>query len=453
MRLAWFSPWPPQPSGVAGRSAELVPLLTSRGYGIDVFVDERVVAVAKHTPATAPAPGEVRIQSAHDFVWRVGRNQYDLVVYQMGNSRLHQYIWPYLVRWPGLAILHDVRLHHARGRALISAKRHDAYRAEFAWSHPDARPDGAEAAIAGFGGSYYYMWPMVRVVLERSRVVAAHTRGGAAELQDAFPNHRIEYVALGSGRATLPTPDERAAWRRERGWEPDSVVFGVFGGLTAEKRVAQVLRAFRATLAREPRARLVLAGASDGFSDWPSVARWFQVEHQVTFAGTLDDAAFEQTVAAVDVSINLRWPTAVETSGPWLQALAAGRPTIVTDLAHQTHVPTVDPRNWLPYDAKRGAPVAVGIDLLDEDHSLMLAMRRLAIDGDLRDKLGRTARGYWEREHSIERMVTEYDALLRRSIERPPDAPSELPMPLAERPGRHVSTLVAPFGDLSCGLF
>ena len=135
MRLAWFTPWPPDASGIAGRSAELVPMLAARGHGIDVFVDERRVPVAR-SGAEAPRPGQVRVQSAHDFVWRAARGQYDLPVYQLGNSRLHEFIWPYLFGWPGLAVLHDARLHHARGRALLMRERRDDYRAEFRWSHP-----------------------------------------------------------------------------------------------------------------------------------------------------------------------------------------------------------------------------------------------------------------------------------------------------------------------------
>ena len=38
--------------------------------------------------------------------------------------------------------------------------------------------------------------------------------------------------------------------------------------------------------------------------------------------------------AAADICACLRWPTNRETSASWLRCLAAGRPTIVTDLAH-----------------------------------------------------------------------------------------------------------------------
>jgi glycosyltransferase involved in cell wall biosynthesis len=455
VRLAWFSPWPPQPSGVAGRSAELVPLLAANGHGIDVFVDERhecKVTLDRDVSPDPPRPGEVRVQGAHDFVWRVARDQYDLSVYQFGNSALHQFIWPYAFRWPGLAVLHDARLHHARGRALLSTKQAAAYRAEFAWSHPEVDVDAAEVAVAGFDGAYYYLWPMVRAVVEASRYVGVHARGPAADLASRFPGHPIEYIALGSGRAVLPTPDERERWRRALGLDSSSPVFGVFGGLTAEKRVTHVLRAFRNTVGHEPHARLILAGASAGF-DWRARAGWLGIDRAVSIFDDLDDESFERAIAAVDVSINLRWPTAHETSGPWLQALAAGRATIVTDLAHQIHLPTLDPRNWQPYrHGETAEPIAVAIDILDEDHSLRLAMRRLAADGRLREQLGRAGRAYWEREHSVARMVAEYERLLERAVTRPAPRPSFSLAPASDS-ASHLAALLAPFGDLECELF
>ncbi len=63
------------------------------------------------------APFNVR--SAHDFVWARVRTPYDLVVYQMGNAWCHDYMWPYLFKWPGLVVLHDAHLHHARAWSLL----------------------------------------------------------------------------------------------------------------------------------------------------------------------------------------------------------------------------------------------------------------------------------------------------------------------------------------------
>ena len=73
-----------------------------------------------------------------------------------------------------------------------------------------------------------------------------------------------------------------------------------------------------------------------------------------------------------------------------MRALAARVPTITTDLSHLVEIPSMDPRTWLVAHTSEGStpePVSVAVDILDEDHSLRLAMRRLASDTSLRDRL------------------------------------------------------------------
>src|SRR6185369_3923083 len=110
MRVAWFSPLPPVRSGIAAYSASLIPRLAAIG-AIDAFAEA----------------------NAHDFVWMHRRVPYDLVVYHLGNASCHDYIWAYLVRYPGLVVVHDPRLHHARARQLLGADRAADYRREFAY--------------------------------------------------------------------------------------------------------------------------------------------------------------------------------------------------------------------------------------------------------------------------------------------------------------------------------
>jgi glycosyltransferase involved in cell wall biosynthesis len=394
----------------------------------------------------------VRVQSAHDFLWRADLDQYDLVVYQVGNSRLHQYMWPYLFRWPGLVVLHDARLHHARAREPLMRKRPDRYRADFVRNHPGVPEDAAELGVAGFDGSYYYLWPMVRDIVDVARTTAVHARGAADELTEQFPGRPIEYLTLGEGRDELPTEDDRMKTRRELGLSANVVAFGLFGGLTGEKRLPEVLRAFRGCLGVQPAARLVLAGRADTSVDWRGLSQAAGVEPAVVFVGVLEDDAFDRAIAAVDVSLNLRWPSALETSGPWLRALAAGRATVVMDLAHQTRVPSVDPRTWqstLPSTST--APITVAIDVLDEAHSLGLAFRRLATDPALREALGSAGRRYWERHHRVARMRDEYLDLIPRTVAQPFRTP--MPPGLGYDPLGHARALVADFGDLSCELF
>lgn len=435
---------------MSGRSVDATAALARRGFGIDVFVDRRLVPSAGPAPADAPAAGDVRVQSAHDFTWRFQRGQYDLIVYQIGNSVAHGFLWPYQLRYPGLAILHDTRLHHARGAALLVGSDGEAYREAFSLDHPDTSPDAAELGVLGFDGSYYFLWSMLRSVVSASRAVGVHARGHLDVLRREFPGVPCEPIALGMGREAAVDDQTRQATRSRLGVPADALLFGVFGGLTADKRVPQILRALARLKQSAPRAHLLLAGAPDRALPVMDLVSSLGLEQAVTMPPDLDDEAFENAIASVDVSLNLRWPTAGETSGPWVQALAAGRATVTIDHAHQAHVPALDPQNFRPRRGTRGeAPVTVAIDILDEDHSLRLAMLRLAQDERLRASLGAAGRRYWEREHTVTRMVDDYERLIRIAHEQP-DPPPLAAALLRPDASSHVRRLTRAFGDLPC---
>jgi glycosyltransferase involved in cell wall biosynthesis len=389
-----------------------------------------------HTTSPADAIDGTRISSAHDFVWRHRRQPYDLTVYQLGNSSHHDYIWPYLFRYPGLTVLHDAHLHHARAAALLRTKRPADFRAEFAANHPEVAVDLAELAIAGFDSQLYYDWPMSRLVIQASRMTAVHSEPLRRQLEQELHDERITAIRLAHG--TLVTEDQipqlRSRVRRQYAIAEDAVVFGVFGGLTPDKRVPQILDALDSIVPYAPSAHLLLAGRAPRHYDVAADVHRRGFDRRVTVTGYLaDEGDLTACIAACDVSLNLRWPTAREMSGPWLRALAAGRPTITIDLAHMVDVPALDPRTWRMNTPAAGSrllaagtdqanrePVTVAVDILDEDHSLRLAMRRLATDTALRASLGAAGRHFWQREHSMSRMVEDYERVLAEAALIPP---------------------------------
>ena len=56
---------------------------------------------------------------------------------------------------------------------------------------------------------------------------------------------------------------------------------------------------------------------------------------------------------------------------------------------HTAGWPALDPQTWQPRGWTGQPPVVVSVDPRDEEHSLSLALRRLASDAALRDALGR----------------------------------------------------------------
>ena len=440
MRVALFSPLPPVRSGIADYTAELLGELAAR-HSVDVFVATDAEREA------APAAAEYAVRRAHDFVWARERTPYDVVVYQMGNAWCHDYMWPYLFRWPGLVVLHDAHLHHARAWSLLRRRREADYRAELAYSHPTLPAEAAEAGLSGFAGPLYYFWPMLASVVRSARAVAVHNPVLAADLRAEFATTAVHAVPMGVTDPLAAHPDPNAI-RARHGLGPDTVVLAALGAVTPEKRIEPAIRALAVARRYTPDIRLLLVGQALPHFDADAVASAAGVADLVTHTGYVPDAELPAYLTASDVVLSLRWPSGRETSASWLRAIAAGRPTLVTDLAQQGDVPTLDPRTWTVQHTQPTLatldPVAVAIEPLDEAHSLTVALKRLVADRALRDRLGAAARRYWLSGHTLGHMAAAYEAVLDEAARRP-DPDVDLPPHLRPDPAALAKEVLSHF--------
>jgi glycosyltransferase involved in cell wall biosynthesis len=473
MRLAWFSPLAPTRSGIASYSAMVLPALAAR-HEIAGFVDDagwtairgEATRRADGFPAVELPWGPVR--SAHDFAPLHHAGAFDLVVYQLGNAGCHDHMWAYLTRYPGLVVLHDAQLHQARARDLLRRGRPADLRSEFAFDHPDSPPGVAEWIIAGLGNPGAPIWPLTGVPLAAARAVAVHFPALAAELREAWPGLEVCTVRHGSPDLMESSSQLCAVKGAENviaesadvtahGSQPCAVTFAAFGLVTPEKRVPQMLRALAAIRGTVPHVRLRLVGEVASYYDVDADARALGVADLVEVTGYADDASFDRAIAESDVCLCLRWPTNREASGPWIRALAAGKPTVINDLAHLVDLPTLDPRTWevqvastAAADAtrawRREEAIAVAVDLLDEDHSLAVAMRRLALDATLRAELGDAARRHWAANHTVAHMAGDYEAAIVAAASAPAAPGRPLPAHVTEDGTARVRRLAAEVG-------
>jgi glycosyltransferase involved in cell wall biosynthesis len=449
-RLAWFTPLPPARSGIAQYSLELLPGLSS-AHEIDVFVDQ--------CPDDGPisSAAGMRVLGAHDFIWTHLQRPYDLIVYQMGNGPCHDYMWAYLTRYPGLVVLHDGVLHHARAKCLLRQGQSQDYLAELRYCHPNAKAGLGELGIAGWLGSLSYLLPLRKVVVETARLILVHNHWLAREIRDEIPGTRVEVIEMGV--PTPETPRDSGQIVRARHRIPsDSVLFAAFGQLAPEKRIAQILRALKSLAATVPNAHLLLVGGAVDHYDAQADAASLGLGDRVTVSGFVADNELPLYVAAADVCLCLRWPSSGETSAAWLRCLAAGQSTVITDLAHTVDIPALDPRSWAllhavpagsqPFaSADAAKPACVSIDIVDENHSLALAMHRLAADSRLRAALGSAARQLWSERFTLEGMVDGYRRVIDEAVGLPTPVPSRsLPAHLLSDGTAHAAALLQGMG-------
>ena len=371
--------------------------------------------------ATRPRPGEF---SAHDFVWKHHRQPYDLTVFQLGNASCHDYMWAYLFHYPGLVVLHDAQLHQARALALLKrrAPRRDDYVAEFRANHPDAPVDAADLVIAGLGEGLYPHWPFVRLVLEAARLAVVHNDAVRSDLSERYPLATIGAIPMGV--ADTQPNEARHAILARHDIPQDAIVVGAFGGITPEKRIASLLRAAAELTPRYPNLHVMLVGEKAAHFEVAAEAELFRIAGRVHITRYVPDARLPSYIAAADICSCLRWPTNRETSASWLRCLAAGRATIVSDLVHLLHVPTL---RYPGFVAKTDEAAAVSVDVVDEQRALPAALEWLLADVARRETIGRSARAWWQGQHTLDHMADVYHNVIAQAASRQPGAAHLLP--------------------------
>ncbi len=241
--------------------------------------------------------------------------------------------------------------------------------------------------------------------------MAVHNQFMAEAVREEVPGADVVRVpqpvcAERVGRAAVE------ALRQRLGLESGDVVVGAFGLLTPEKRIGTVARALGRAAAENPSLRLLLAGPVPDPARLAKLLERSGVAGRSVVTGRLPLEELSAHVEAADVVVQLRYPTARETSASLLRVLAQGRPTVISDLAHQ---------NEFPDDA------VVRIDVADEEEGVTRAVLRLATEPETRRSLGERAREHIARAYAPERTRKAWEDLLERARRRPDPPPRDWP--------------------------
>ncbi len=334
---------------------------------------------------------------AHDFVWRHVLTPWDLCVYELDNTDASQFAWAYLLNYPGVVYLKSRTLHDSRAAALDHEGRIDEYVTEFRFNHQANPP----FTWKGQHHTARRTWP---VLLASRSVVVPHATV-AQSLQEEYPEARVRYAPAGSSGSVGADLQVRPY---------NTCRFG----LLDLNRVDVVERALH-------RARA--AGAAIDLMKGESIDR---------------------ALAECDVVIALTWPTFDAPLTAALAGMAAGKPVITFELQTTADWPALDPQTWRPRGiATAEAPIAVTIDPRDEEHSLMLAMRRLASDAALREQLGGAARAWWRAHATPAHAAAAWNQILEEAVSlAPPPRPAGWPTHLSADGTELADSILREFG-------
>ena len=322
LRLAYFSPVSPQATGIATYSEDLLPAL-ARHANVDVFIGD----VTPTHPALAALP----VFNYREYAARRRRQGYDATLYQMGNhAGYHGFIYETLARFPGIVVLHEYVLHHFMAGYTLDQGR----RGEYSWlvgyaAGPEAM-DAARAALRGERPMPFYDYPLVEHVLDLSQGALCHSEYAAGLIREARPDLPMAVVPLPTTVTATARPADPA--------RPFTAVTA--GYLTPSKGLRPALEGFAQFACDVPSARYVLIGDVEAGFDLVRCIRDAGVADRVEVRGYAPSLAeFDAQIAEADVCLNLRYPTAGETSASLLRILGIGVPAIITDTGWFSEVP------------------------------------------------------------------------------------------------------------------
>lgn len=391
MRIAYFSPLNPKPSGISDYSEELLPYLARHAH-IDLFIDE-------YEPSNREIVESFSIFHHRDSQRLARERRYDMCLYQMGNSPYHEYIYRQLLRHPGVTVLHDYVLHHFL--EFITVGRGDliGYIREMGYSYGVEGMVRARRMFAGQERVPRYRHPLCERVVDSSLGLIVHSDYVARRLDEIRPGTRVTKVNQHLSLRKVPS---LATARASLGLGDDQFVVASFGLIDPVKRIDLILRAFARFKKKYRKAIYLLVGELVSPYEIEDKVRELGLEGAVRITARVDMDTFQAYMAACDVGINLRFPTAGETSASVIRIMGVGKPVIVSNVGWFAELPDdcclkVDPGET-------------------EEETLLTHMEFLAANEGTRRELGASARAYVEENHSLESSAQGYMNFIREIL-------------------------------------
>jgi len=199
---------------------------------------------------------------------------------------------------------------------------------------------------------------------------------------------------------------DRASFREKNAIPQDALVFGFIGRIVPDKGVAELMRAWRQLREEFPHSYLLLCGHLEDVHPLPKeIIAQLQRDPRIRLIGWSTD--MPPVYAAIDICVLPTYREAI--SGVVLEAGAMELPTVTTRVPGSV-------------DAMCKGVTALSVPAKDSD-ALADALRKLARDPQLRQRMGKAARRFvsdrFSHQRIFENLLNEYQRLMRRHLPAP----------------------------------
>lgn len=388
-RIAYCSPINPVASGISDYSEELLPYLGQ-------YVDITVYHDSSVTPSNAQLRHHLPLRPLNQLLADQQRQPYDAVIYHMGNSAAHSEIYTVAQHLPGVVVLHDLVLHHFMLQYYANVRKDlTAYQHLVSHHYGNRGADVATRMVRGVFDDAVFDMPLCQPVLSHATAVISHSEYVATAVRAMAPALPMHVVPMGV--PLLPVRDA-APLRQQLGLGDDAFIMASFGHVNPYKRTDQILRTVRTLRRAGVNAHHILVGSISPSVPHERMIMRTNTQDAVHITGFVSADVFNAYVDVADVCINLRHPTAGETSASLLRLLAAGKPTCITASGSFLEIP-------------RHAAVHVPLDAHEVDF-LAAALFMCHQHPAFAHQVGANARAYVQAHHTLAQSAAAYMQVL-----------------------------------------
>ncbi len=327
-KLAFFTPLPPVKSGISDYSVDILNAI-SDSFTIDVFIDDG------YQPDRL-LRGSIQIYHHREF----RAKKYDHILFQVGNSEYHSYMFPYIVKYGGIVVLHDYNLHSVAHYESNRRKNSlSLYREYLLMDYPVSYVNEyLQKLKSGKSGVRVFEIEVNSFVVNYANKIIVHSDEAKAKLLQRDIGRNVKKIH--SYAKIEPLKDSGIA-KTELGIPKDQVVFASFGYIQKTKRSIPVLKAFHRLSKKYSNVHYYFVGSPDLTvrDELYQYIKDNQLESHVTITGYIGLEDFTRYIDATDICVNLRYPSNGETSGSLMRTLAKGKCVMINDIGSFREIP------------------------------------------------------------------------------------------------------------------
>ncbi len=381
MKLAYFSPLPPQKSGISDYSEALLPYL-SNYFDIDLWVsgiipDKRVSK-------------KYRVIDYHKSKSRfVQLRTYDCILYNLGNNpEFHVEMYEAFLENPGYVILHDFVLFYLiTGYHLEYHKDREGYIQEFYENHENEGIHAVKNLLRDPVPPLQFknpeMYPLIKKVIEKAEGIIVHSESTKKMLllngcppQKIAKINQINYSDMNFNISR----QQIEKIKKKYGIDSNALLITSLGYIAPTKRNEQVIKAIKEIISTSKIPIQYLMAGEGNYIDG-------LLDNNIKKTGFIPKDDYEKIVACSDIIVNLRYPSMGETSATVIQAMTAGKPCVVSDAAWFSELPD-------------NSVIKISIDYIKENDNLVQSLMVLISDEKKRKEFGKNAQEYALMNHA-----------------------------------------------------